>query len=526
LKWPFSKRKKDNPADRFSDGYIEELLKDTDNIELTRIPAIFPLLLTRSDVLKRRTASMLTKHAACLTILELAKLDALFRERTSLDWSMDWSKENPENLLLPNMPEEQRVIILGLCSFHPNGYFREKALILLNQYTSGKEWPFLLLRCKDWVAAVRGAADKYVERRLNDKYMAEIVSSLPLVFKWQLKKEHLFQQVAQVLSQPESLPFLKEGTSAKDRNVRYFCYQMIMHANLYDKELLVNLYKKEKDPLVRQSLFNELVSSLKAHEFKEHYSIFKRDKFPSIRLKGLEVFHSYFPEISGRELEAALLDKSSTIRYFARFLLKKQKTSIDFSSFYMGMLNANQYIRESLLGIGETGSKEQAQLIQPYLYHSRISITKAAIHAISKLDGAKYKQEFIQLLQSEMIGISKAARKAIAQHYYEDIKDYLYDIYKEASYEHTKYNIAILLCSLSKWEAIFYSISFYVQCENREVSRLGKSALLKWINHFNRSFVTPSSEQMNALITLLSSNRERLQNEEATAIEFYMKGFH
>lgn len=525
MKWPFSKNKKDYPADRFSAVYIEDILKDTDKYELTRIPDIFVLLLTSSNKLKRRTAKVLTKYVSGLNMNELTKLDAMLRERTSLDWSIDWSKENPENLLLPNMTEEQRVIILGLCSFHPNGYLREKAVTLLGQNSSGKEWPYLLLRCNDWVEEVRGTAEKYVERRLYQKYMSEIVSSLPLIFKWKDKNNHLFQQAALVFSKPESYPFLEEGTKAKDREVRYYCYQMLIHTKLFNKELLLNYYQAEKEPHSRLFLFNELINNLSVDEFKEFYPILKKDKFPFIRLKVLEKFYTYFQDASYSELESALLDKSSTIRILARFLLKKLDTSIVFSRFYIDRLNSNKNVRESLLGIGETGRKEHAQLTLPFLYNSNISISKAAIRALSMLDGDKHKLEFVQLLQSEQQAISKAARKAIEPLYYHDIKDQLYDIYKVTSYDHTKYNIALLLCSLPKWEAIIYILMFYINTENRDVSRLGKTNFLKWIVHFNRSFETPSTEQINVLRTLLLKHRNKLQQEEVKAIEFCMKGF-
>lgn len=525
MKWPFSKNKRDYPADRFSADYIEAILKDMDKYELTRIPAIFVLLLTSSDKLKSRTANVLAKYVTELNMNELTKLDALFRERTTLDWSIDWRNEHPESLLLPNMTEEQRVVILGLCSFHPNGYFREKAVALLDQYSSGKEWPYLLLRCNDWVEEVREAAEKCVEQRLKQPYISEIISSLPLIFKWKNKNSHIFQQAAQVLAQPEVYPFLEEGTRLKDRGTRYYCYQMIVHTKLFNKEVLLNYYKAEKDPYSRLFLFNELVSNLSVYEFKEFYPILKKDKFPFIRLKVLEKFHTYFQDASLSELENALFDKSSTIRILARFLLEKLDTSIVFSRFYIDRLNSNRNVRESLLGIGETGRKEHAQITLPFLHNSNIGISKAAIHALSMLDGEKQKLEFVHLLQSEQQGISKAARKAIELLHYHDLKDQLYDIYKETSHEHTKYNIALLLCSLPKWEAIIYIIKFYVDTESRDVSKLAMANILKWIEQYNRSFETPSTEQINALRTLLSKHRNKFQYEEDKAIEFSMKGF-
>ncbi|MFY0521328.1 HEAT repeat domain-containing protein [Lysinibacillus sphaericus] len=529
MNWGFFKRKQAYyPADSYSKDYIEEMLQVTGKYEVSRIPAIFELLLTSSNELKVRTAKVLHDYVQSLNILELSKLDNLFRERSSLDWSYDWKTESPENLLTTDMTEEVRLMILGLCSFHPSGYFREKALHLLDQHDSGKELSYLLIRCNDWVTEVRDTAKKYVERRLKHSYVNNIVNNLPLVFKLKNTNRNdnrkIFEQVVHILSQKESFPFLDKGTKSNFGKIRYFCYRVIISSKMYNKELLLKYLKLEKEPHPRLLLFNELISDISVDEFKLYYPTLKKDKFPMIRAKVLEKYFSFFPDESIKELENALLDKSGTIRSIARFLLSKQNKS-DFASYYIRMLKSYQLVRGALLGLGEVGKKNHVELIIPYLDDSNVSIVKAAIRAISLLDGENHKAEFVGLLDHKDEGISKVARRSLSTVYYKDIKEQLYSLYTETNYKHTKYNIALLLSSLSKWDAIIYIIEFYVNEEESEISRLGKTNFINWIVNFNRTFDLPTKNQIVSIRNTLSKYGSELEKSDVSEIEFCIKGF-
>ncbi|MFJ6207078.1 HEAT repeat domain-containing protein [Lysinibacillus sp. NPDC092081] len=419
-------------------------------------------------------------------------------------------------------------MILGLCSFHPSGYFREKALHLLDQHDSGKELSYLLIRCNDWVTEVRDTAKKYVERRLKHSYVNNIVNNLPLIFKLKNTNRNdnrkIFEQVVHILSQKESFPFLDKGTKSNFGKIRYFCYRVIISSKMYNKELLLKYLKLEKEPHPRLLLFNELISDISVDEFKLYYPTLKKDKFPMIRAKVLEKYFSFFPDESIKELENALLDKSGTIRSIARFLLSKQNKS-DFASYYIRMLKSYQLVRGALLGLGEVGKKNHVELIIPYLDDSNVSIVKAAIRAISLLDGENHKAEFVGLLDHKDEGISKVARRSLSTVYYKDIKEQLYSLYTETNYKHTKYNIALLLSSLSKWDAIIYIIEFYVNEEECEISRLGKTNFINWIVNFNRTFDLPTKNQIVSIRNTLSKYGSELEKSDVREIEFCIKGF-
>lgn len=522
MKWPFFNKKSYYPADNYSKEYIEEVLNYTQVSLLTKIPAIFELLLTSSPELKMRAAQVLYKCVSTLNVLDLSRLDSLFRERTSQHWSYDWKKENPESLIIPIMSEDEKTVILGLCSFHPNGYFREKALYKLAQQNTGKELPYLLLRCNDWVQELRKPAEQYVESRLTEQHLKGIIKCLPYIIN--NENSNAFKKTVQLLTEKQSFPYLDKGTESKDRTIRLACYQMMTFLNVINKESLMKYYSKEKEPSLRLFLFNEWMRDLTVDVFESYYPLLNRDKSPTIRLKVLEKVNYYFPSESFKQLEAALLDKSRAIRAFARFLIKKQDETYDFIMFYSQMLTANLSVQTAILGLGEVGRHEHAELITPYLRHNNVSFMKAAIRAVTMLDGETYKRSIAELLNYKHRGISKAAMKAIASLNYENLKEPLYTLYKDSIYDHTKYNTALLLSSLPKWEAIIYIIKFSVNAEDDGISRIAKRKLERWIAQYNRSFVLPTKQQIESIKTLLFKYGNALEQQQVCAIEFCLKG--
>ncbi|CAH2713630.1 hypothetical protein BACCIP111895_00766 [Neobacillus rhizosphaerae] len=532
MKWGFFKKKQTNyPADQYSKDYINEILEALkDENEITKIPISFSFLLTSSEKLKLRTAKVLLESVSKLNNSHLFKLDKIFRERTSFDWTYDWKNESPKNLLLPTMSEDEKLTILGFCTFHPNGYFREKALHDLDSFSSGKELPYLILRCNDWVREVRETAKKYVESRISIKYVEHLVQNLPLIF--QLKNaerddhSELFEKVVNLLSQKESLPFIDQGTKSEISKIRYFCYKVIIYSKMFNKKMLVNYLKAEREPHSRLLLFNEIINDISQDEFNEYYSILKKDKFPMIRAKILERYYSFYPDQSTCELEKALVDKSGAIRSIARFLLKKQNIT-NFAPYYEEFIKqkSNVNLRGAILGLGEVGNTEQVKLIIPFIKDNRVGIVKAAIRSIMMIDANKYIDNFIEMLNHEHKGVSKEAMRCLLTTSCANKKDFLDRIYNQSNYEHTKYNAAILLCSLPKWESIQYIIEFYVNKTDSNIYNLGRSQFTNWLANFNRTFDTPSRTQVEAIKKILDQFGNDLEKSEKRHIEFCIKGF-
>ena len=289
--------------------------------------------------------------------------------------------------------------------------------------------------------------------------------------------------------------------------------------------MLLNYLKIEKQPHARLLLFNEIISDISKKEFNEYYSILRKDKFPMIGTKVLQLLYTLNASNCKSELEDALFDKSGTIRSTARFLLAK-KNITDFLSYYIGKINRNpkENLRVSLLGLGEVGNEDHVNLILPFLKHSNEGIVKAAIQAIAMLDAKQYQSTFIEMLDHTHKGVSKEARKSLLKSHFKEEKGTIYRLYMDSKNIHTRYNAAILLCSLPKWDAIQYIIEFYANNES-EINSLGKLQFSRWINNFNRSFESPTRLQIDSIKQIINRFGSQLEKSEIKYLEFCINGY-
>jgi hypothetical protein len=234
MKWGFfTWRRKKNVADHYRKDYINEVLEVLENRnELSKIGIAFSFLLSSSVHIKMRTAKALRTCLSRMSYQQLVQIDKEFRINSSIEGNYNWKNESPRNLVLSDMSVDEKVTIFCLCTLHPNGYLREKAIQELASYSTGREILFFTLRCNDWVPEVREIAKEYMASRLTSKYANHIVQNLPVLFRLEdtRREDHneLMEKVVHFLSQEESLSYVERGTEYECRNTRYFCYRVMI----------------------------------------------------------------------------------------------------------------------------------------------------------------------------------------------------------------------------------------------------------------------------------------------------------
>jgi hypothetical protein len=509
------------PCDRI----IELIEKHRD---FSVLPDAFQLFVYGNYEKKLKLIECLDIFISSLDVSQLVKVDKLFRDRTSIDWNYDWKNEEPQNLLLPEMSDSEKNTILGLCSFHPNGYFREKAIKALLEYKTGRELSYLLIRLNDWVMPVRNCAKVAVIDYLKRNDIKTIVNNLPLIFRLKNceRDEHIdfVQDVIKILSTDEYIEEVKNGLNCVDPKVRICCYEIIVNAKYLNNEAIINYLIKEPIPFIRLSVLRKIQKQITEDELREASLLLMKDKSSPVRGLTLELLYSFNPINCVPILENTILDKSASIRELSRFLLKKHG-NYDFASIYRSKIHNNEDLYAAICGVGETGNKDDTISVIRFLKSDNIKIVRATITAISNLDFVNHKQTIIDFLEDNRPGISKQARRVLYKEIDSDDGEKVYEIFKKNNYIHVTINSAILLCALNKWECVSYIVEI---CSNKaeEISEYGKYALGKWIITFNRSFTSPSTIQMERLITNMKSYGESIDNVNKKFIEAIIKDYN
>lgn len=505
---------------------LNELLSD--NIELLSIPDAFQLLLSSNEKIKLQIAEILNNVMSSFNSTQLIKLDKIFRESMSYDSYNDWRNRNPKELLHPSMSEEEKITILGLCSFHPNGYFREKAIIALTSMEKGQGIPYVLIRINDWVKQVRNTSKEQLLIYLTPEHAMSFVNNLPLVLRLIecSRDEHIeiINAIISIISNEEGAEKLISGLKSKDSKVRLACYIIILQTKVMDNRSIIDYLIKDKNPYNRLFVLRHIHQGIKQDEFFDISPLLLQDKFAQIRIIALEKLYYFMPEEAMEQLEKSLFDNNQSVRELSRYLLAKQK-EYDFSNIYRYAIGNNDKLYAAICGLGETGNINDSKIISRFLHSQEVKIVKASINALAQLDIKGYKEGFIWFLNDERSGISKTARRVLHKVIYASDAAFIYEIFKKAIYNHVKINTCLLLCTLSKWNSLRYIIEFCAD-KNESILEIGQWALERWIIKYNQSFTKPTNNQIDEIRKSLVYFGNSIKDSDRDFIEFIIKDFN
>ncbi|MCC6405968.1 MAG: hypothetical protein IT453_02295 [Planctomycetes bacterium] len=113
-------------------------------------------------------------------------------------------------------------------------------------------------------------------------------------------------------------------------------------------------------------------------------------------------------------LQSFLLDRSATIRAAARFYLRDtSEPPFDASAFYRDRLRS-QPTESVVLGVGETGTQADVEMLQACFDRARsVAVAAAAVSAIAMLDRTARVEWFESLLAEPRARVARAACNAL-----------------------------------------------------------------------------------------------------------------
>ena len=245
-----------------------------------------------------------------------------------------------------------------------------------------------------------------------------------------------------------------------------------------------------------------------------------------VRREALRITVKRNSSTSLSELHSALLDSHLSMREEARYHLRKRE-QIDVAAFYRQMISAGErsIFYAALCGLGETGTTTDAPLITPYSSHHASKIRRAAIKALAKLNGGEYIDLFIEALKDPIPYVSRQALNALASMGGAINGEGIWKLLQSATNTHVKRNAFSLIEKLGKWDSIYY-LARAVRDSDETIAALGQLGIQRWLARVNRSFTSPSSEQLTTLRKALEETGNLLDAETMRQLQFSMKGFN
>ena len=485
------------------EGVLEQQNQDwvasqlTQNIEAlrngvrSRIPWVFCAFAGTSAPVKLEAAQALCEVLDILSFNEIIRVEEQMRQTTSMEWGINWRALDMNDFFTDQMNSAERRAVCVFASFNPNGFIREQATLLLQEYNG--TLPYILLRLNDWVNQVRQAASAAFHYRLQRLSNAEIIVAMPFAHKLKMggrgNHDEYLKLFLMTVTSLERMGSLHMGLADICVTTRRLCTDALFDAQPPRTKLAFARLVSEPDPFLRGTIFKKLAGL--GQNMNNAAGTFLNDAYPMNRLLA---FQYLLDASDGGILDIAeklLLDTSARVREAAQKTLLQQTPGRNFREFYRACLTKHAAI--AIPELGKKGVPGDAEEIAPYLESAHPRIISAAMTALMRLDAEKYRPVITEMLADTRPGIVKTARNLIMKYGPPDY-DRVWAIFQQTSSENTQEKCTDIVFAAPKWARLIFMLA--VMSGNQETLRAkARDAVKRWLDGFNRSFIAPSDEQ-------------------------------
>ena len=409
--------------------------------------------------------------------------------------------------------------VLGLASFHRNGFVRHEAVRLLATINDGSELPFLLIRQNDWVRQVANDAQTAVAQRVTDVYLPHLVKSLRLIFHLaefsRYDHKRIIHSAVEILLRDAHNDILKSVVNSSDKIIRREIVRLGIAIGGNHRSRLILFALKSDDPIVRLVGCRNLNHVGDSVVLADLLGRLEEDLSMSVRREALRIHADRFPSEANDTWRRALIDPSSSIRELARFYLAKLG-DFDAASFYRQAILEKPDLLPVVEGLAESGDLSDTPIFRKYLTHDLPSRRCAAIRGLARVGGESAVIDLIHSLFDDSPSVVREARKWL-----EPLRQYLrgdnlLSVALEARYPFARRTAIILIAEMGKWTSLPWLIK--AACaENGDIANFAEQTIEGWFSlpKCNQVFTKPNSDEFTAILEALATSKDHLSQQVA-----------
>jgi hypothetical protein len=222
-----------------------------------------------------------------------------------------------------------------------------------------------------------------------------------------------------------------------------------------------------------------------------------RNRAARVRQEALIGWIGAFPAESHPRLLQALLDRPASVRALAQYELKQR--GVDTVEFYRTEVKGHQAPQPTaILGLGEVGGPDDESLVEPYLKDADARRRNAAVHAIDRIGRDKRAELLVAAIGDAAPGVSRAASRALVGNPTGVDFGSLLSAFRDEDRPYIRRNYFRVLAVASKWSRLRYSV-IAASDQNPEIRSAGLQQIIQWTRGWNRSFVEPTTQDMDAI---------------------------
>lgn len=464
------------------------------------------------------TANLFVELLANTSAKNFMHFDELCRVYIYNWQNIDWKALKLSREALSYLSDEQYVAVLRFGTFHSNGYFRQMCMEELAQYPDNL--PFFVLRLNDWVKEIRTAAYQLTANRIQECSVQELFSAMPMFDKVKNSGRRdgqallsLEAQIKEQMNRKFTDCPLKE-IHTYEITVKNSIYRFLNQNRVLELHQMEQLCFLEKDGYGKRLLILGIFQQFDCTE--EMLLRYLSDKSALIRYHALEHFYAKRKNV-WPGLEKMLMDKSKRIRDNVCYLLNRH-SDFDVLAYYKEQLQKQESVT-AVLGIGENGSKNELNIILPYLEHDNERFVKAALEAYGNLSMEQGEAIYWKYLLHPSVLIARQAYRLIRRfgiHYGSDV---LYAAYLEYQKLPVADDLIFLLTKEPSWNRLPYLLLLY---DSETLSENAKNRVRKAAG-FRSVYAKIPPEQAQNIRQILEWKKEALPEKLYREILFDLK---
>lgn len=417
--------------------------------------------------------------------------------------------------------------VLGLFSFNPNGFIREKALRGLANRFDGKELPFILLRANDWVEDIHNQAIAAIKERLEGNYSKHFSDNLYLIKHLstlgRYNHEGIQELIANVLCSPQYESELLRYLKSERASERHFAFALLLKVDsTTSAKSAINAGLASEDVLIRQKALEFALKTNQINLIERPIVSLLTDSAATVRLEAL---HWLAEKQDCRAvLEAAFFDSSFAVRLFARYRLKE----VNAKDIYIQNLRAKKHsLLFTLRSLLEIDALVPIELVEPLTASSSGKVRALAYELLLAQEQIANKAEIISraLLDKSNYCIKSAYKFLRANPDSVEIKT-LWELFNQDLPLPAKRTLLSAMTYSSPWISLPYLLAAKVSIQSKFES--GKEAPLDasidfalehWLDKTVNNFTNPNPSSLNKLISSLEEAKPALNPKQYQSIK-------
>jgi HEAT repeat protein len=349
---------------------------------------------------------------------------------------------------------------------HYNGRVREAAVReLARRSTTPFSLAVLILRANDWVEPVRTPAIAAVRDSLTLQRRAEWMPLLgaiaAITTRSRADNTWILDRIRAIFAQPEGHSLLLEALNSPDRHTARFAFTAVAILPPAERATFIAAGLRNADPVVRLRTAQAIKSSLDTPDRDALIDHMSRDAHMPVRREALYAMLAAPDEPKRRHLLAMLLDPHTSIRHAARVYLRDIPGSPDPREFYIAALadHSSPSLAAAIAGLGDTGSRGDADILAPFATHASPRVGTAAIRAVTRLDPDQRTDWLLSFLANPRPALAAAAARTLRPRAGSLNPDHLRSLVHQSPHPHSRQCALTLLLRRQPFDAAVEAIA-------------------------------------------------------------------